>query len=87
MDTNLARKNKKIGDEFDIVMYNGKSLAIIEIKYKAHVKDVERITAQKLPNFRALFPQYAEYPVYLGIGILQQKGGVMEADTSHIRAY
>jgi len=56
--------------QFDIVLLNGDSLALIEAKYKAEKEDVEEMIEKKLPNFRFLYPEYAEYKVYLGIGSL-----------------
>jgi len=37
---NLGLKTKKINDEFDIVLVNSKSVAIIEVKYKVHPNDL-----------------------------------------------
>ena len=70
MSRNLVQNNRTIKDEFDIVMYNGKSVAIIEVKYKAQTEDLEKMVTKKVPNFRALFPHYAHHEVYLGIGSL-----------------
>jgi hypothetical protein len=58
----------KVRDEFDIVLYNGDAVALIEVKYKVHLNDVEKMVTQKVPNFRALFPYYADHKIYLGIG-------------------
>jgi hypothetical protein len=51
-----------------VVLYNGESVAIIEIKYKARTADLEQMVAAKVPNFRALFPYYQDYKIYLGLG-------------------
>ena len=64
---NTLKAIGKLKDEFDIVLINGNSLAIIETKYKAHVKDVEKIKNKKIPNFRKLFPLYKDYKIYAGI--------------------
>ena len=64
---NTLKSIGKLKDEFDIVLINGDSLAIIETKYKAHVKDVEKIKNKKIPNFRKLFPIYKSYKIYAGI--------------------
>jgi Holliday junction resolvase-like predicted endonuclease len=65
---NMNKKTKSKKDEFDIVLYNGESVAIIEIKYKARTEDLEQMVDKKVPNFRALFPYYKDYKVYLGLG-------------------
>ncbi|MFZ2967470.1 MAG: hypothetical protein WA080_00275, partial [Sulfuricurvum sp.] len=36
IDKNWKSSTKNLRDEFDIVMVNGKDIAIIEVKYKAH---------------------------------------------------
>ena len=36
IDKNVTRNKNKIEDEYDILLINGKDIAIIEIKYKAH---------------------------------------------------
>ena len=57
----------KVQDEFDVVMYNGNSVGLVEIKHKVHPSDVEQLISRKLPNFRALFPKFADSDFYLGI--------------------
>jgi len=52
-------------DEYDILLINGKSVAIIEIKYKAHKDDIPEVL-RKAETFRANFPYYAEHKIYLG---------------------
>jgi hypothetical protein len=47
-------------------MFNHQSLAIIEVKYKAHKKDIP-IVLKKAENFRFLFPNYKDYKIYLGL--------------------
>lgn len=64
---NIHVKSKRLEDEFDIVMYNGNSTALIECKYKAHKKDVENLIEKKIHNFRVSHPDYENYKIYLGI--------------------
>jgi hypothetical protein len=66
--TDLNAKHGKLQDQFDVVLYNGESVAIIEIKYRARTEDLEQMVNKKLANFRALFPYYKDYKVYLGLG-------------------
>jgi Holliday junction resolvase-like predicted endonuclease len=56
--------------EFDIIMYNGKSVALIEVKYKAQKADLEEMVTTKVPVFRTLFPQYKDHTINLGIASL-----------------
>ena len=63
---NLKNFRKGITDEFDIVMYNHASVAIIEVKYKAHVNDIPAVL-KKAETFRILFPDYENFKIYLGL--------------------
>ena len=60
----------RLEDEYDIVMYNGNSIALIECKYKAHESDVRKLIEKKVYNFKQLFPYYQNYDIYLGIASL-----------------
>jgi len=64
--------------QFDIVLHNGDSLALIEAKYKADLEDVKELVEKKVPNFRLLYPKYAECKLYLGIGSLVLKDRVVQ---------
>jgi hypothetical protein len=55
-------------NEFDIVMLNGNCVAIIEIKYKAKIEDIEHLVNSKLEDFKISHPQYKDFNVYLGLG-------------------
>ncbi len=56
-----------VEDEFDIVMYNGNSVAIIECKYKAHKNDLLKLMTKKVENFRAISEKYKNFTIYLGL--------------------
>ena len=53
--------------EFDIVLINGKDIAIIETKYKAHEYDLQDLLEKKHPTFQALYPEYKNYTHHLGL--------------------
>jgi len=60
----------KVGDiegEYDIVLINGKSVAIVETKYKLKDEDVVHLLNKQIPNFKILFPMYKEHQLYAGI--------------------
>ena len=81
IDAPLRRKSKKLNlqAEYDIVMYNGTSVAIIEIKYRADKEDV-KLTLEKVEKFRKLFPHYQNYAIYLGLaGFSIDKNAEQEA--------
>ena len=64
---NIHGKVARLEDEFDIAMYNGNNVALIECKYKAHENDVINLIEKKVQNFKQLFPFYANHNFYLGI--------------------
>ena len=64
---NIHTKTKRLEDEYDIVMYNGNCIALIECKYKAHENDVKKLIDKKVGNFRILYPDFKDYSIYLGI--------------------
>jgi hypothetical protein len=66
MIPNLRFQGKENG-EFDIVLINGDSVALIEAKYRIHPDFVEKLVKEKLPQFRKYFTEYKDYTVYLGI--------------------
>ena len=56
-------------DEYDIVLINGKSVAIVEVKYRARLEDVSQVI-KKANTFRVNFPDYQNHRVYLGFAAL-----------------
>ena len=56
----LQKKTRQLQGEFDIVLYNGDYMVVIEVKYKFHPDDVEDFVNRKLPAFKPLFPEYAD---------------------------
>ena len=53
-----------IEDEYDLVLRNGKSVVLIEMKYKAGTDDVGKMF-KKLYSYRANYPMFKNYKVYL----------------------
>jgi len=95
--------NKKgIRDEFDILLVNDSSVAIIEVKHKVHPRDIDKLP-QKIKRIK-LMPQCKNYKVYAGLAgfhmpnevieslqekgyfALRRKGDVIESYTEHLRA-
>lgn len=67
VDKNITRNQHGVEDEFDIVMVNGEDVFVIEVKYKAHEQDLERLLKKKAVNFRKLFPMYSQYRHHYGL--------------------
>jgi len=60
---NMAKHRGKTQEEYDIFLTNGDSIAIIEVKYKAHLEDIKKLE-RKFLNFKKLFPIYKDYKLY-----------------------
>jgi phage anti-repressor protein len=67
IEKNVTRKKDNIEDEYDMLLVNGKDIAIIETKYKAHEKDLERLLNKKYTNFKKLYPEYKNYTHHLNL--------------------
>jgi hypothetical protein len=64
--------------EFDIVLVNGKSVAIIEVKNRIHPSFIAKFVEERLPKFREFFPGFSKYKAYLGIAGFSFSKKVME---------
>ena len=62
------RKIKKTGVEvqYDIILINGKSVCIVEVKYKADTNDVRRMPSMA-EKFRQNYPEHANKKLYLAL--------------------
>ena len=60
VDKNHTRSHAGLEDEFDLLLVNGRTVFVVEVKYKAHEKDLRRLLEVKAPNFLRLFPEYAD---------------------------
>jgi len=68
---NQKRHSKKLNlrGEYDIILENGNTIALIETKYKIRKKDItELFTKEVVDKFRKLFPMYSDYKILLGVG-------------------
>ena len=63
---NLTHFWQGLKDEYDIVLYNHNSVALIEVKYKANKNDIPQVL-KKAETFRILFPNYKDFKIYLGL--------------------
>ena len=69
VEKNVKGIKREARDEYDILLINGKSIGIVEVKYKAHENDVPKVL-NKARTFRVNFPDYANHRVYLGLATL-----------------
>ena len=69
IEKNLKPLSKELKDEYDIVMFNDSSVAIVEVKYKAHENDIPQVL-KKAETFRILCPDYKDFKIYLGLATM-----------------
>ena len=61
------RKTKKgFEDEYDILMFNGQAVCVVEVKYKADTDDVIQVL-RKEKTFRENFPEHNNKKLYLAM--------------------
>ncbi len=60
---NMQKHRGQIQEEYDLVLTNGDAIGVIEVKYKAHQNDLDKLE-RKMKNFKKLFPVYEKYKLY-----------------------
>ena len=70
---NLKRKGE---GEYDLVAVDGGRVLVVEVKNKLEKRMVDKFLEEKLPRFKELFPEYADYDVVAGMGALVVKDDV-----------
>ena len=60
---NMAKHRGKLQEEYDLVMTNGDVVAVVEVKYKAHSNDLDKLD-RKMRHFKQLFPLYQHFKQY-----------------------
>lgn len=74
---NLMFKSKREHSEFDIVLTNGKSVALIEVKYKAHLNDLDQAQA-KIDSYRKWRPEHKDFSIFAGLASFSVPPEVVE---------
>ena len=64
-----ALPKKEFDDEYDMLLINGKSIGIVEAKFKLRQKHLPKIL-RKPETFRENFPEFKNHQVYLGVAAL-----------------
>ena len=69
---NIQRNVRKTDNsiEFDIILINGDSIGIIEVKNKAHPKDIKPLIEKKIRHFKLDYPKYEDYKYYFGLATM-----------------
>jgi len=61
--TNMGKHRGQMQEEYDLVMTNGDAIGIVEVKYKAHENDLDKLD-RKMKNLKKLFPWFKDYKQY-----------------------
>ena len=75
---NVVYDSGKKRAEYDVVMVNGKSVALIEVKYVVHPDDIAK-TMKGIESYRSYFPEYKDFDVYGAIAGFKVPPEVAEA--------
>jgi hypothetical protein len=78
--SNIRRKINGQWVEVDLILDNGTSLAIIEVKYRARPKNIVQLQ-NTIRTYRQAFPQYKDFKIYGGIASFNIDDSV--ADEAH----
>ena len=62
----MKDENNIMKGELDLILVNGKSVAIFEVKYKVREKHIEQVK-KKVKPFRKKFPEYQNHKLFLGL--------------------
>ena len=66
IDKNVKGIKRGFKDEYDIVLFNCASIAIVEVKFKAHENDLPKIV-KKAETFRINYPDFTNHQIFLGL--------------------
>ncbi len=80
---NLGGERGGVQDEFDIVLVNGDTLIMLEVKTKAHLSLVDTMLQRKIPNFHKVLPYFKKYKMYAGIASLVTYKELIEEVKKH----
>jgi len=75
-------KSLNLQGEYDLLLYNCASVVIIEIKYSAEKKHIGWLL-KRAAVFKQLFPQYANFDLYLGLAAFHFEERTEEEAISH----
>jgi len=69
---------KEVKGEYDVLLYNGSAVAIIEVKHRVGKDALKRLIEVQLPRFRQIFPEYKDCKMYLGLGGMSFEKNIAE---------
>ena len=65
-EKNVQRHSGKTQGQFDFIVFNSHCIAIIEVKSKPHISDIEKFP-KMIETFRILYPMYKDFEIRIGI--------------------
>ncbi len=77
IDKNVTRSRGGLQDEFDLLLVNGRTVWVIEVKYKAHEEDLRRLLDVKAASFPRLSPEHADRERRLGLAAFHFHEGLV----------
>ncbi len=66
-------------EEYDILLVNGSAVALIEVKYKLHPREIRRLTERKVQSFRDCFRKYDDHKLYVGFASMTTNPAMITA--------
>ncbi len=77
IERNVKSRFGQTQGEYDCVAYNSNSIAIVEVKSKAHINDIAQFPTM-IRTFRILYPMYKDFKIYIGIASLHINNDVLQ---------
>ncbi len=68
-----------IDEEYDILLVNGSAVALIEVKYKLHPREIRRLLERKVQSFRDCFRKYDDHKLYVGFASMTTNPAMITA--------
>ena len=77
VEKNTKTSRDGVEAEFDIILFNGKSAAVIEVKYNAKPDNIliDKLI-ERVDIFKKLYPEYKNHNIYLGVAAMSFKSGL-----------
>ena len=79
---NMEKHRGTIQEEYDIFLTNGESIAIIEVKHKAHLEDIDKLD-RKFNNFKKeIKDELLKQGYFQGYFIVERCGDLINTENS-----
>ena len=75
---NVVGSSRDSQEEYDILLFNGDSVFIIEVKYRVHPKDIDTLIKRKGGNSLLQLLQYRDFQRHLGLTTFSIEDAVLQ---------